>query len=110
MPKKRRSAPEPVDPDTIDGITYEVIHFGKARGLKQNGGYIAKIDQQSGKELDVIRVYKVKYRWWRAIEKDKQDIFITSMSPDESGKKLMISHERGGEFALDLDSGKVETL
>jgi hypothetical protein len=110
MPKKRRSAPEPVDPVSIDGTTYEVIHFGKARGLKQNGGYIAKIDQETGEELEVIRVYKVRYRWWRAIEKDKHDIFITSMSLDESGKKLMISHERGGEFALDLETGAVETL
>lgn len=110
MPSKRRVAPAPVDPVTHNGITYEVVHFCKPLGLKQNGGYIQKLDAESGEELGFVRVYKVKYRWWRAIEKDKQDVFITGMTLDETGSKLLIEAERGGHYAYHIESGRVETL
>ena len=113
MPSKRRAAPEPVDPVTHNGVTYEVIHFCKPRGLKQNGGYVAKIDAESGDELGMIRIYKVRYSWWKPIERDKQDVFITDMTLD--GNRLLISDERGGQFrgtpsvvAADFSDGEVQ--
>ena len=41
---KKRSAPEPVEPVSIDNVRYEGLHWGKNRGLGQNGGYIVAID------------------------------------------------------------------
>ena len=110
MPSKRRVAPDPVDPVTHNGIRYEVIHFGKPLGLKQNGGYLQKFDAESGEDLGFIRIYKVKYRWWRAIEKDKQDVFITDMRLDEDGARLLIDAERDGHYAYVIESGTVETI
>src|SRR5437660_1197539 len=73
-----RLAPEPVAPVSFEGRRYEVIHFGKARGLEQNGGYVAAIDEASGNELWVQLIYRIRYD--RRIEGDKQDVFITGLT------------------------------
>ncbi len=110
MPSKRRAAPDPVDPVVHDGIRYEVVHFGRALGLKQNGGYLQKLDTESGEDLGFIRIYKVRYRWWRAMQKDKQDVFITNLMLDEARSRLLIDSEQDGHYAYDIESGEVETV
>jgi len=37
----KRLAPDPVAPVSFEGRRYETVAFGKARGLGQNGGYVA---------------------------------------------------------------------
>jgi hypothetical protein len=110
VPEKRRKAPDPVNPVSFNGIRYEVIHFGKARGLKQNGGYLAKFDERTGDETGLIKVYKVKYSWWGGKERDKQDNFITSLELDTIASKLVVYNERGASYSVDLDTERVEIL
>ena len=102
---KKRAAPEPVAPVTFEGRRYETIDFGKARGLDQNGGYVAAIDEASGRELWVQRVYRVRYD--RRLEGDKQDVFITGLTLLPEARALVIENERGARYRLDLRTRKV---
>ena len=76
--RTKRVAPDPVAPVSLEGRRYEAIEFGKARGLGQNGGYVAAIDEASGRELWIQRVYRIRYD--RRLEGDKQDVFITGLT------------------------------
>ncbi len=96
--KERSEIPEP-PPVTADGVRYEAVLWGKARGLGQNGGYIAAVDAASGKELWLLKVYDVVYDGER--EDDKQDLFIEDLSI-ESGGLLRVTDERGGMHRVDL--------
>lgn len=102
---KRRSGPAPVAPVTYAGVRYEVVHWGKGRGLPQNGGYIAAIDEKSGQQLWLLRVYEVHYDG--DMEDDKQDIFITTLVISEDGKRLDIEDERGRRYWVDTASQTV---
>jgi hypothetical protein len=110
LPQKRRSAPDPIDSVIHEGIEYSVVHFGKPRGLKQNGGYLAKLSADTGEELALIKVYHVKYKWWRAMEQDKQDVFISGLELDSAGRRLLVTNEQGARFAVDLDTDSVRGL
>ena len=61
MPMGKRVGPEDVPPLTLGKIRYEVIHWGKDRGLGQNGGYIAAIDGDSDAELWTLKIYNIDY-------------------------------------------------
>lgn len=101
---KKREAPAPVDPIEHNGIRYEVEHWGKTKGLKQNGGYIAAVAKNE--QVKWIRIYKIKYSWWGK-EDDKQDIFISNTSIDKQKNKLVIKDEKGRVFHLDLSTSNV---
>ncbi len=101
---KKRSGPDPVDPVRSGGIRYEAMPWGKARGLAQNGGYVAAIDEKTGKELWLLKVYDVSYDG--DMEADKQDVFITSLEIDREGH-LTVESETGDRYAVDLASRKV---
>jgi len=101
----KRLAPEPVAPVSFEGRRYEVINFGKARGLEQNGGYVAAIDEASGNELWVQLIYRIRYD--RRIEGDKQDVFITGLTLAPRARALSIENERGARYRLDLRTRKV---
>ena len=103
--RKKRLAPEPVTPISFEGRRYEVIDFGKARGLDQNGGYVAAIDEASGRELWVQRVYRIRYD--RRVEGDKQDVFITRLTLLPAARALLIENERGARYRLDLRNREV---
>jgi hypothetical protein len=105
LTQKRRSGPMPVSPVTYAGVRYEVVHWGKGRGLPQNGGYIAAIDEKSGQQLWLLRVYEVHYDG--DMEDDKQDIFITSLMLNEDGKRLSIEDEHGRHYLVDTASQTV---
>ena len=98
--RKKRLAPEPVAPVSFEGRRYEAVHFGKARGLAQNGGYVAAIDETSGRELWVQRVYRVRYDG--RLEADKHDVFITALTLLPAARALLIENERGARYQLDL--------
>jgi hypothetical protein len=102
---KKRSGPEPVKPVRRGGIRYEAVPWGKARGLSQNGGYLAAIDDRTGDELWVLKVYDVTYDG--DMEADKQDIFVTSLAIEPAGGHLTVENEAGDRFSVDLKSQKV---
>lgn len=104
--KKDRAAPREVSPVVLEGRRYEAPHWGKSRGLPQNGGYVAAIDPASGRELWLTRIYRVGYE--RGREGDKQDVFITGLEAEPGGRGLLISDERGRRYRLDLRTRKVE--
>lgn len=106
--ERERAAPEPVPPVVHRGIRYEVIHWGKARGLGQNGGYVAAIDANSGKELWLVQVYAIDYGADR--EADRLDVFITALSLAEDGKHLLVADENGRHFSIDLASHAVSPV
>jgi hypothetical protein len=103
--KKKRSGPDPVDPVRFGGIRYEAMPWGKARGLGQNGGYVAAIDEKSGDELWLLKVYDVSYDG--DMEGDKQDVFVTSLDIDSAGRRLTVENEAGDRFSVDLATRKV---
>jgi hypothetical protein len=102
---KKRAAPAAVPPVSHSGIRYEAIPFGKARGLDQNGGLVAVIDEATGRELRVLRVYRIEYD--PDLESDKQDLFITSLAVSADGGCLEVTDERGRRFTVDLATGQV---
>jgi hypothetical protein len=97
---KKRSGPDPVEPVSFGGTRYEAMQWGKARGLEQNGGYVAAIDEKTGDELWLLKVYDVSYDG--DMEDDKQDVFVTSLELDRDGRRLMVDNEAGNRFAIDL--------
>jgi hypothetical protein len=99
-PEKRRKAPDAVAPVTHDAKRYVAVHWGKARGLEQNGGFVAVIDDKTGDEISLIKIYAVTYDG--DMEADKQDVLITSLSLDENAKCLIVQNEKGLKFSLDL--------
>ena len=101
---KKRAAPAPVSPVSSKGIRYEAVHWGKSRGLSQNGGYIAAIDLASGREIWVLKVYDVTYDG--DLEEDREDIFITNLSLTADGSALEVVNERGASYRVYL-AGRV---
>jgi hypothetical protein len=101
----KRLAPDPVAPVSFEGRRYEAMPWGKARGLGQNGGYVAAFDEASGRELWVQRIYRIRYD--RGIEGDKQDVFITGLTLLPAERSLRIENERGASYRLDLRTRQV---
>ena len=91
----KRSSPVDVAPVVIRGVEYSAPHDAM--------GFVVAKDHNSGKELWRVRIYEVRVN--PALERDVQDIFITSLA--EKGGALLITNERGEKYALDLQSRKV---
>jgi hypothetical protein len=104
--EKERAAPPEPEPVSLDGTRYESMLWGKTRGLGQNGGYLVAIDEASGKELWVLKVYDVVYE--KDKEEDKQDVFITSLSLDPDQRTLRVTNEKEQVFLVDLKDRKVK--
>jgi hypothetical protein len=95
----KRKGPAEVAPVTVGGLRFEAIHWGKERGLGQNGGYVAAIDPASGKELWTLKIYDIVYD--AKLEEDVQDVFITGMSKTLFGQKLSVKDENGRGYIVD---------
>lgn len=106
--QRERTAPADVPPIVHKGVRYEVVHWGKARGLGQNGGLVAAVDAASGRELWVVRVFAIDYTVDK--EPDRLDVFITSMKLDRDRRRLVLTDENGRRFGLDLATRKVTPL
>lgn len=106
-PTAKRIAPPEVAPVVIDKLRFEVIPWGKERGLDQNGGYIAAFDTASGKELWVLKVYDIPYD--SSLESDVQDVFIKTMSKKFFSNKLIITDEKDRKYIVNLDTRTVES-
>lgn len=106
MPKPKRVGPPEVAPLVKDGVRYEAVHWGRERGLGQNGGIVAALDAATGKELWTTKVYTIDYH--PTLETDVQDIFIRSLQAGATARELLVIDERGRRFRLDLDSRKAQ--
>jgi hypothetical protein len=104
----KRPAPEPV-PDVIYGSSrYSVVHFAVIDGAVINGGYVEAHDDNSGQKLWSVIVYRTRYR--ADLERDVQDIFITSMVMDAEGKHLIVTNEANQVYRIELVSQKVQNV
>lgn len=106
MMQADRIPPAEISPVVIDGMRYEVVHWGKERGLEQNGGYIAAIDVASGQERWLLKIYDVQYD--PMMEEDVQDIFIKSMTKPFFSKKLKIVDELGRKYIVDTTDRSIQ--
>ena len=100
--KERSEIPEPPSL-TVGDVRYVAVPWGKARGLGQNGGYIAALDA-GGRELWLLKVYDIVYDG--DMEEDKQDRFIDSIFRD-GADLLRITDERGGVYRVNTKTRTV---
>ena len=103
MPQPKRVAPPKVAPVTVDGLRIEAIHWGRSRGLGQNGGYIVAFDPKTGQELWTLKVYDIVYD--PKMEEDVQDVFIEKMKA--GGGTLLITDEKGRRYRVDVKARSV---
>jgi hypothetical protein len=104
IPAGKRVAPPDVTPVRMGSIRIEAIHWGRERGLDQNGGYIAAISRKTGKELWLLKVYDISYD--TQMETDVQDVFIERMERLGS-HAVLVTDEGGRQFEVDIDRKKV---
>jgi hypothetical protein len=105
MLQAKRVGPPKVEPVALGTTRYEVIHWGRKRGLSQNGGYIAALNAKSGAELWILKVYDIQYE--EKLETDVQDIFIKTMTKSKTKNALDITDEKGRKYKVDVESRKV---
>ena len=100
-----RAGVKQAEPVVLKGVRYEVVRGGRGRGLGQNGGLIAAIQQDTGEELWVLKVYEVAYDG--KMEDDKQDVLITGLTASRWRNCLSLKNERGERYEVDLDTRQV---
>jgi hypothetical protein len=101
----KRAGPDEVAPVRLGDTIYEAIHWGRARGLAHDGGYVRALDAATGRELWVLEVYRVDYDPRR--ERDVQDVFIDSLRAGASGRTLEVTDEAGRRYEIDLQARTV---
>jgi hypothetical protein len=106
--EKERAEVPTAEPVTLGTVRYEAPLWTRARGLPQNGGYLEAFDTRTEQSLWLLKVYSVDAN--PALEADKQDIFITRMTPDRAGRHLTLEDERGRRWRVDLASRRVTAL
>jgi hypothetical protein len=89
----------------MKGIRYQIVPGGKGRGLGQNGGIVAAVNEQTGEELWVQKVYEIVYD--DDLEADKQDVAITDLKLSRWRNRLTVKNERGERYELDLATREV---
>lgn len=87
------------------GVRYEAVLWGRARGLPQNGGYVSAVDEKTGKERWIAKIYDADPDDGK--EADKRDVFITEMTLEADGRHLRVTNERGAVFRLDTQTRQV---
>lgn len=96
-----------VPPVVHEQVRYEQVDNGLVAGLDQMGGYLAAVDQASGEQLWVLKVYDNRREPGR--EGDAQDVFFKTMAWQPDGT-LLIENERGARFAVDPATRTVRPL
>ncbi|WP_338846810.1 hypothetical protein V8J88_23960 [Massilia sp. W12] len=94
----KRAAPPEVAPVQLNGVTYRVLHWGRAEGLPQNGGYLEALDGK-GQRLWLAQVFAGARN--PALEGDVQDVFFTELKLAKDGRRLWLRDEQGREFLFD---------
>lgn len=96
----KRRPPPAVAPVTRDGIEYSAP--------VDRMGFVVATWKKTQREIWSRQIYVVKHEYKYGLERDVQDCFITSLRFADG--KLLVTNERGGEFALDPDSLAVKVL
>lgn len=94
----KRSGPAEVPPVVVGGVRFEAPHFDNPCG--QTGGCVVASDAATGTQLWWVKVYTTVYD--PSLEKDVQDVFITSLST--SAASLQATDEKGRTFTIDARS------
>jgi hypothetical protein len=105
---RKRRAPAHIEPVRHGGLRYEAPHLGGPFGFGQDGGIVVARDDATGDLVWSQRVYVVSRD--EAIEDDKQDVFVKSLSLSEDRQALRVADERGERFLLRLADRSVERL
>lgn len=105
--EKRARVPEP-PPVSRGGMRYETANFEKSDGLDQNSGYIAAVDEKTGRRQWVLKVYDVSYK--TDLEADLQDVFINKLELSEDGSRLYVTNEEDRRFEVRLADRSVREL
>lgn len=91
----KRAAPKPVPPVVANSVEYSAPH--------EQMGFVVATDTISRKELWRVRIYTVRID--PALERDVQDVFITSLSLEHGA--LVITNESRDSYTLNLATHKV---
>jgi len=91
----KRTVPRAVEPVTVHGVTYSA----PATAM----GFVVACDASSRRELWRQRIYRIRVD--PSLERDVQDVFITSLTL--RGGSLVIANEHGERYALDLSTRKI---
>jgi outer membrane protein assembly factor BamB len=94
----KRSAPELVHPIVVGSIEYSSPGWPV--------GFIIATDTRTRREIWRKRIYRVRID--PALERDVQDVFITSLTIADG--TLFITDERGRRYALELTTRRVTRL
>ena len=98
--KAKRSAPQPVPPVVHKGVKYTAPHFVDGEPA---AGVVEARDAETGKTVWRLKVYEIKPD--PNLERDVQDVFITSLTID--GNKLLVVNERHDRYSVDLKTRAV---
>lgn len=93
----KRPAPKEVKPVIYNRVKYTATH-------ETNMGCIGAWDVKTGKKLWELKVYEIKYV--PGLERDVQDVFITSLSIKEG--KLIVLNEADDAYEVDLETRDVK--
>ncbi len=102
--RERGNVPVPT-PVTHEGVRYQAVLWGRARGLPQNGGYVAAVDERTGAELWLAKIYD--RRPDNGMEEDRLDVFITRLELSADARSLLVTNELGAVYRLDLQTRSV---
>jgi len=97
--KERAREPVPVVLD-LGAMRYEAVHWGKALGLGQNGGFLMARRRGEVSPFWLHRVYLIDDNDGK--EGDKQDCFITRLALEIGGKALRVTNDRAHIYRFDL--------
>jgi hypothetical protein len=103
----KRNAPQEVPVIKTEDAVFSVPHFPKG-DRTQNGGFIEAHHPETKKLLWRIRVYKTNDN--PALEKDVQDVFISTLSFDKSHNLLIMADEKSRVFVLNLTTKNVTQI
>jgi hypothetical protein len=106
MPAAKREAPAEVTPVVVGNLRIEALHWGRDRGLEQDGGYLVAYDVKTGEEAWTLEVYHTDYD--EKLERDVQDVFIVSLAVDDGD--VIVTDEDGRRFRVDIASRAVTPL
>lgn len=99
----KRSSPKEVEPVVYKGIRYTAPHWVTVNGKRMAGGYVEAFDARTNKKRRRIKVYETRYD--PQLERDVQDVFITSLAIEKN--MLVVVNERDKRFEVDLKSRRV---
>ncbi len=103
----KRVPPSVVPPIVTEKSVFSVPHFPEGERA-QKGGVVEAREPKTNKLLWQVQIYRTQYN--KELEKDVQDVFITSLTLDKVHNLLIMSDEKSRVFVLNLASKKVTEI